>query len=104
MGLDVGVVSIQYLDQPQEPVYAFLNYLLDEAAWGLEAEENDEFVWDASWAGNGLVEFDQSYLERRMTQWMTDNNLGDTERVSLADWVSSLPWRDNGIIMLHLSR
>ena len=104
MGLDVGVVRIQYLDQPREPVYGFLNDLLDEAAGGLEAEEDEEFLWDASWAGNGLVEFDQAYLERRTTQWVTNNNLGDTERASLADWVSSLPWRDDGIIMLHLSR
>ena len=104
MGLDVGVVTIQYLDQPREPVYAFLNELLNEAAVGLEAEEDDEFVWDASWAGNGLVEFDQGYLERRTTQWATDRNLSDAERAALADWVSALPWKDNGIIMLHLSR
>ena len=104
MSLDVGVVTIQYLDQPEEPVYAFLNDLLDEAAWGLDAEEDDEFVWDASWAGNGLVEFDQGYLDRRMTQWATDRNLGATEQAVLADWSSSLPWKDNGIIMLHLSR
>ena len=104
MSLDVGVVTIQYLDQPEEPVYAFLNELLDEAAAGLEAEGDDEFVWDASWAGNGLVEFDQGYLERRMIQWATSRNLGDTEQSVLADWASSLPWKDNGIIMLHLSR
>ena len=104
MGLDVGVVRIEYLDQPQEPVYGFLNDLLDEAAGGLESEEDEEFLWDASWAGNGLVEFDQAYLERRTTEWVTNNNLGDSERTVLADWVSSLPWRDDGIIMLHLSR
>ena len=104
MGLDVGVVNIRYLDQPQEPVYTFLNELLNEAALGLDAEEDDEFVWDASWAGNGLVEFDQGYLERRITAWADANSIDAAGRAKFADWVSALPWKDNGIIMLHLSR
>ena len=104
MGLDVGVVTIDYLERAVEPVYEFLNALLDEASAGLETEQDDEFVWDASWSGNGLVEFDQAYLERRTTQWAINNSLGDMEQASLADWVTSLPWRDDGIIMLHLSR
>ena len=103
MGLDVGVVTIQYLERPQEPVYRFLNELLNEAAEGLEVEDDDDWVWEGSWEGNSLVEFSQDYLERRTIAWATNNNVGDDGRAVLANWVSALPWRD-GMIMLHLNR
>ena len=104
MGLDVGVVTIRYLDQPKEPVYEFLNELLNEAAWGLDEPQDDEWVWEGAWAGNGLVEFSRDYLERRTSEWADNHGLNASGRAVLADWMSALPWSDDDTIMLHLSR
>ena len=102
MGLDVGVVTINYLERPRQPIYGFLNDLLNEASWESDASDDDP-AWSASWEGNGLVEYSRGYLERRSNQWADSQSLDLSERTALTSWLDSLPWR-NDMIMLHLNR
>ncbi len=102
MAMDVGVVTIQYLDRPQQPVSDFLNDLLIESLWALEdPEEEDEEAWGGGWSNNGFLEFSRSYLDRRVKEWADRRNAGNAARAALLAWVANLPWKEN-MIMLHL--
>lgn len=93
MGLDVGVVNITYLDRPGEPVYDFLCSLA-----GGELGED----WGGGWEGNALMEFERQGLLQRAGDWAEDQGLTLQEQGVLRQWLESLPWR-NDDIMLHLN-
>ena len=97
MGLSVGVVSIDYLDEPQPPVSDFLKELAMNPNLGME--EGDS--WGGGWAENSFLEFQKSPLLKRARRWCTERGISGSERTSLTTWVSSLPWQD-GYVMLHL--
>ena len=98
MGLSVGVVSIDYLDEPQPPVSDFLKELAMNPNLGME--EGDS--WGGGWGENTFVEFELSALIERADSWCTDRGIGVNGRTVLLEWLSSLPWR-NGYVMLHLN-
>ena len=97
MGLSVGVVSIDYLDEPQPPVSDFLKELAMNPNVGIDADD----YWGGGWADNSFLEFQRSGLMKRARGWCTGRDLNDNERAAVVAWVSSLPWRD-GYVMLHL--
>ena len=72
MGLSVGVVSIDYLDEPQPPVSDFLKELAMNPNLGME--EGDS--WGGGWGENTFVEFELSALIERADSWCTDRGIG----------------------------
>ena len=99
MGLSVGVVSIDYLYEPQPPVSDFLKRLALNP--NLESG-NDGDYWGGGWGGNSFLEFELSVLMARAHSWCNERDINASEQIALITWLSSLPWRD-GYVMLHLS-
>ncbi len=104
MGLDVGVVTIEYMSQPKLPVYDFLfDLLLNPYTGSGDEEDGDEEIWGGAWADNGLYEFGRARLTCRAVNWATDRAINSAERADLLSWIAHLPWRDDRV-MLHLGR
>ena len=100
MGLSVGVVSIDYLDEPQPPVSDFLKDLAENPDTGLDQDDNDN--WSGGWGENTFLEFELSALIERSNDWCTERGISANGRTVVTTWVSSLPSR-SGYVMLHLA-
>ena len=101
MAMDVGVVTIKYLDHPPRLVSEFLSDFSSGSLLGLEGTESDEEAWGGGWGRDSLLEFSRSHMERRAQEWA---DLGDADpavRETLRNWIAALPWQ-NDTIMLHL--
>ena len=102
MSLDVGVVTIEYMDSPAPPIEEFLFDLLLNPYTGVDDDENDDDeFWGGSWSGNGLFEFGRSGLITRAGKWADDHDISPLDRTALLSWVEALPWHDD-MVMLHL--
>ena len=108
MGLDVGVVKINYLVAPESPVNEFLLHLASDASLGCEDEEYEEatndgesYTWGGGWEGNVLVEFSRSYLNWKADRWVNSARIGSEEQTAVRRWIDGLPW-ENDMVMLHL--
>ena len=102
MGLDVGVVSIEYLERPAQPIYRFLQALMADPDVGTDFDVFDyEPGWGDGWEGNAFYEFERDVLLRRADGWAVKNGLDATDRAALLCWVDDLPYRGDAI-MLHL--
>ena len=110
MGLDVGVVTIKYLDKPEGPVSEFLLHLANDAYLGCDDEEyeasdtydDDElYTWGGGWGGNTLVEVSRPYLNWKVNRWVNGQSIGPDARDTVQHWIDGLPW-ENDMIMLHL--
>ena len=101
MGLDVGVVTIEYMDSTGQPVEEFLSDLLLSPYTGVDGDYDDEENWGGSWADNGLYEFGRAGLISRASNWADDHEISPQERTALLSWVKALPWRDD-MVILHL--
>ena len=100
--MDIGVVTIKYLEKPGPPVELFFADLQIEALEGFDdPEDEDDWVWGGGWGRDGIAEFSQSYLEKKATVWVEENAIDVDGRVALFTWLSALPWEDE-MIMLHL--
>lgn len=91
MGLDIGVVQINYLPRPSEPAYDF--------AWHLNINE-DEADW--SGASSTFVEYTRENLLDQLDRYVSQKGLAEGDATALRDWVDGLPWKC-GVIMLHLA-
>lgn len=100
MGLDVGVVTFEYLPAPQPPVYDFLCDLLFDPYTGID--EGYDY-WGGYWENNGMYEFSRDGLISRAKNWAGDRSLSQSGENDLLNWVEALPWR-NDMISLHLGR
>ena len=96
MGLSVGVVSIDYLDEPRPPVSDFLKDLAMNPALGFDGDH-----WRGGWGENTFLEFEQALLLKRAENWCSEEGLDASGQADVIAWVSALPSRD-GYIMLHL--
>ena len=103
MGLDIGVVSIAYLDRPSQPMYGFMWDLMADPETGLgDALGDDGLYWDGGGTGeSAFYEFTRDGLIERANGWAAEKNLAAIERQSLLNWIESLPYRGD-VIMLHL--
>ncbi len=95
MGLSVGIVSIEYLDRPPEPIYGFLGDVAATAGW-------DDDSWGGGFMENAFVEHDHRGLLRKARAYAKEKELPLTDKRSLYRWLRQLPWRGD-YIMLHLS-
>ena len=104
MSLSIGVVNITYLEQPAQPMYRFMWELMADPDVGLGPDrEDDDGYWDGGGGGeNAFYEFYRDGLINRANGWATTQDLADTERSTLLDWIENLPYRGDSI-MLHLS-
>ena len=100
MALSVGVVTIEYLAEPQPPVSDFLKDLAADPSIGTEDDSNN--YWGGGWGENTFLEFELSALIAGADVWSIVNDLGEDEWTSLETWLSNLPSRD-GYVMLHLA-
>ena len=96
MGLSVGVVTIDYLDEPQPPVSNFLKDLAMNPTLELEGDH-----WGGGWSEHTFLEFEQAVLAERAESWCTERGIDANGWVALSAWISGLPDRD-GYVMLHL--
>ena len=102
MGLDVGVVTIEYLERPDQPIYGFLQALMADPDVGTELDPFDyESGWGDGWEGNAFYEFNRDVLLRRADGWAMQKNLNANHRAILLQWIDALPYRGD-TIMLHL--
>ena len=103
MGLDVGVVSIEYLKRPEQPMYGFLQDLMADPDTGTELDPYDYAPgWGDGWEGSAFYEFERDVLLRRADGWAMKKNLDATDRTVLLRWIDDLPYRGDAI-MLHLN-
>lgn len=99
MGLSVGVVSIEYLAEPQPPVSDFLKDLVMNPDLGLEDGSD---YWGGGWGENTFLEFELSALAQRANNWCTERDISASGRADVLFWISSLPSRGD-YVMLHLA-
>ena len=93
MGLDVGVVNINYQSRPVAAAYDFawhLNHNSDVADWVVVAD------------GNTFIELTHETMLEQERQFESENDLSLRDIEVVRSWVDNLPWND-GVIMLHLS-
>jgi hypothetical protein len=108
MGLAIGVVNITYLDQPPQPMYRFMQDLMENPDVGLDADDNDsvspedESHWGDGWGTDSFYEFFREGLLRRAGGWARQQDINPDAMTTLLNWVENLPYRDD-VIMLHLS-
>ena len=102
MGLDVGVVTFEYLPEPEPSVYEFLYDLLFNPYTGIDENYEDD-DWGGNWDDNGMYEFSCDGLLRRANNWANDRAINESEKNDLQSWVEALPWQ-NDMVTLHLGR
>ena len=92
MGLDVGVVRIEYLDRPRSAAYGFV--------WHL-AREWDDDCWQVSSGPNVFIEMGYDHMVERAARFISSEGLGATQAHHVMRWVRMLPWSGD-VVMLHL--
>lgn len=106
MGLDVGVVTIEYMRTPTQIVQDFLFDLLLDPYAGVDDDGDDDGSlyeeWSGSWENNALCELGRDALMTRAGNWANEKAIAVSERAVLMGWVAALPWQEDGRIMLHL--
>ena len=82
MGLDVGTLTVQYLQRPMGVAYEF--------AWELaEAASEDHFV---SGGGGRWAPFSQRAMVELLDEFTGRRRLVGAQRDELESWIASLPW------------
>ena len=95
MGTDIGVVTIEHLERPDEPVYGFIQELPSLL-------DSDNSSWSGAWEGNFFLQTDRQRLLAASRYYAGQHRLSTHEREELAEWVNSaLPWKGD-VVMLHL--
>ena len=91
MGLDVGVVSINYLDRPIGAIYDFLWYL------NVNAEQAE---WLTGAEGSTFIEITRDTMDEQVRRFQSENKLSQNASERISRWIASLPWKGD-VIMLH---
>ena len=103
MSLSIGVVNIEYLPQPPEPMYGFMKALMLDPNIGTDMDLwADVQPWDVGDGENEFYEIERDELLRRADGWAVKKSIDAADRARLLQWVDDLPWRGE-IIMLHLN-
>lgn len=92
MGLDIGIISIRYLDRPSGRAYDF--------AWELaEHASVHGYMWGE---GNNWGPFQKDEVRQMLDQFAAREGLTPEEKAQVWAWVESLPWEDD-LIELHFN-
>ena len=82
MGLDIGIISINYLDRPQGIAYKF--------AWEMAVEASvGGYMYGE---GNNWGAFTQRKMLRMLDQFAAHEDLNASSKAEILEWVRSLPW------------
>ncbi len=84
MGLDVGIIKIQYLPRPTGHAYEF--------AWELAIEAGANGYMHGE--GNNWGGFSQRQVLRMLDEFAVRKQLDAPARTEIIDWLRSLPWDD----------
>ena len=84
MGLDVGIIKIQYLPRPTGHAYEF--------AWELAHEAGANGYMHGE--GNNWGGFSQRQVLRMLNEFAKREQLDAPARTEIIDWLRSLPWDD----------
>jgi hypothetical protein len=106
MGLDIGIISINYLERPTGIAYDF--------AWEMAEEASAHGYMHGE--GNNWAAFTQRRVLRLLDRFVRSHGLSDSDKAEILTWLQSLPWdgwRDNllpddnseesGLIELHFN-
>ena len=93
MGLDIGVVKLDYLERPENTAYDFARHL---------AARSDEAEWSVFAEGNIFVELTRDTMTSLMNGYVSDKKLDQEDAETVGKWIDALPWRDH-VITLHLN-
>ena len=86
MGMDIYEVKLEKLPRPQGLAYQFIGEMAAEAqSWG---------------EGNAFGFYQKEEMEERARRFANDNPLAEDV---LMDWISSLPWDEDGYLTLHFN-
>ena len=93
MALDVGIVTLKYMERLTGPTYKFACHLA-------------EYYWEADWQfgeeGNTLAQYLPETLERLAKEFAESEGLRPDEKAEVLKWVTALPY-DTGAVTLHFS-
>ena len=92
MGLEVGVVRVEYLPMGRV-VNDFMRAVYENA---------DDLEWSVVDVGEVFVQTTCETLKERASAFSSENNLARSDFESVRDWIEALPLR-GGMVMLHLS-
>ena len=92
--MDVGVIErIRYLDRPRGAVVEYAYHLM---------EYEDEETWKVESGGNVIFEIEYEATVFHAMDYITEYGLASAEAHQVMRWVRTLPWREDGMVMLHL--
>ena len=86
MGFDVGKVTIEYLPHPAGIAKKFAYQLACEASCAGD--------------GNAFASYLRNEMEKRAKRFANNNPLAEQ---LLIDWIASLPWDEDGYLMLNFN-
>ena len=92
--MDVGV--IERIDYQYSPLGAAIGYASHLKWYG-----EDEF-WKMDAGGDVIVEIEYETTVFHAMDYITKSGLASAEAHQVMRWVRTLPWRDDGMVMLHL--
>ena len=92
LGLDIGTLSISFLERPGEAAYEF--------AWEMAAQANVDGYMGGD--GNCWGAFTKEQVRGMLSDFSSDNGLSSRQEAAVWAWVESLPW-DGDDIELHFS-
>lgn len=84
MGLDIGIISIRYLDIPKGIPYRF--------AWELAIEASVDGYMSGS--GDNWAPFTQRKVLKMVDEFVQNRDLSPDDKSEILNWVQSLPWED----------
>ncbi len=95
MGLDVGIVQIDY--SQARPSGSACKY-----AWELMAfDDEDGDCWRVSSEGQVFIEMAFETMAAHAMEYIDSSGLTSTDAHQIMRWIRGLPWQDY-VIMLHL--
>lgn len=102
MGLDVGVMTFQYLEKPDDLLYDFLWHLHWQTSF-------DNEVWQVSEGMNTILEIERLLMLKHATEFVSEDKIDEASEKRIFKWIEDLPWDEGGgeegddVIALHLS-
>ena len=82
MGLDIGIMKVEYLERPGGVVYEFAQRMAEEGV-------DDAYMWGE---GNSWIPFTQRQVLRMLSEFTRERGLSPQERLEIRAWLASLPW------------
>ena len=92
MALDIGIISVTYLDHPSGRAYDFAMEMAQGAVW-------DGYMHGI---GNSWGVFSKDEVMEMVEEFSLERGLSVQERTGVMEWVESLPWND-GSLDFHFS-